>query len=209
MFNGTARAGAALIALVAWTGLAVQFAVVFRSTGSVAASLWTLLAYFTIMTNLLVAVLFTGIAARCSAFDWSWILAGSVLVIVLVGVVYALLLARLYQLSGGAAFSNVLMHQLTPVLVPLFWLAFAPKGRLRVRDPLLWGIYPVAYLVYALARGAVSGVYPYPFINVARLGWPRAGLNAGLIASGFLLAGWALVLLDSQLARWSRAGTLA
>lgn len=208
MFNGTARAGAALIALVAWTGLAVQFAVVFRNTGSVAASLWTLLAYFTIMTNLLVAVLFTGIAARRSACDWSWILAGSVLFIVLVGVVYALLLARLYHLSGGAAFSNVLMHQLTPVLVPLFWLPFAPKGRLRVRDPLLWGIYPVAYLVYALARGAISGLYPYPFLNVARLGWPRTGLNAGLIALGFLLAGWALVLLDRKLARW-RAGTLA
>lgn len=201
MFNGTARASAALIALVAWIGLAVQFEVSFRNIGSIAATLSALLAYFTITTNLLVALLFTAIAARRLAFDFAWILAGTVLSILLVGVIYALLLARLYNLSGGAAFANLVLHQMTPALVPLFWLAFAPKGRLSLRDPVLWGVYPVAYLFYALARGAFSGKYPYPFINVARLGWPRTGLNAGFIALGFLIVGWALVYLDRRLPR--------
>lgn len=200
MVNRAARAGASLIALIAWIGLATQFGVVFRNNGSVAETLWTLLAYFTIMTNLLVAVLFTAIAARRPTFDVTWILAGTTLSILLVGVIYALLLSRLYHLTGGAAFSNVLLHQGTPSLVPLFWLAFARKGRLSFRDPILWGIYPLAYLFYALARGAKSGRYPYPFIDVARLGWARTSLNAALIGLSFLVAGWALVLLDRWLA---------
>jgi hypothetical protein len=208
MFNGAARASAGLIALVAWTGLVVQFDVVFRNTGSAATTLWALLAYFTITTNLLVAVLFTAIAAR-RTFDCSWLLAGAVLSILLVGVVYALLLARLFHPSGAEAFANMLLHQATPVLVPLFWLAFAPKGRLSLRDPILWAIYPLAYLVYALARGAISGRYAYPFIDVTDLGWPRIGLNAGLIGLGFLIVGWALVLLDRQLSRSSRAQALS
>ena len=90
---------------------------------------------------------------------------------------------------------------MTPILVPLFWLAFTRKGMLAARDPLLWALYPLAYLVYSLVRGAVEGSYPYPFIDVTRLGWARTSLNAALIALAFLLAGWALVWMDGRLGR--------
>ena len=61
--GGLACAAAALIALTAWVGLAVQFAAVLGRTASPAAALWVMLAYFTVTTNLLIAVLFTGVAA--------------------------------------------------------------------------------------------------------------------------------------------------
>jgi hypothetical protein len=198
-----ARAAAFVIAAIAWTGLAVQFAVLYQGNGSATATLWSLLAYFTMITNFLVAAQFTAIAAGWSRFGSSWALAGGALSICLVGVVYELLLSRLYHLTGGAAFSNVLLHRLTPTLVPLFWLTFARKGALSVRDPLLWAAYPVAYFVYALARGAATGFYPYPFMDVSQLGWTQTLVNAALIALGYLIAGWALVLLDGWLARAS------
>jgi len=198
--TGAARAAAALIALIAFTGVAVQFSVVYRTSGSVTATIWALLAYFTITTNLLVAFLFGWIALRGGVRELAWLLAGTALSILLVGVVYEVLLSSLYHLSGAAAFSNVLVHRLTPVLVPLYWLAFAPKGRLASRDPLLWGVYPLAYLAYALARGQLAGVYAYPFIDVAHLGWARTALNVALITLGYLIVGWALVLLDRRLA---------
>ena len=34
-----------------------------------------------------------------------------------------------------------------------------------------WLAYPGVYLVYVLARGAVSGEYPYPFMDVKVLGY--------------------------------------
>ena len=55
---------------------------------------------------------------------------------------------------------------------------------------------PIAYLVYALVRGAIDGKYPYPFIDVGNLGWLQTALNAGGIALGFIIAGLALVWID-------------
>ena len=57
-----ARMAAAIVALVALAGLVVQFAATLDQTGSVAGTLWTLLRYFTVLTNLLVALAFGWVA---------------------------------------------------------------------------------------------------------------------------------------------------
>ena len=64
------RLFAALIALVAWAGLVVQFAATYGQNGSVPETFWILLRFFTVITNLLVAVTMTSMAAgrRMSAF---------------------------------------------------------------------------------------------------------------------------------------------
>jgi hypothetical protein len=194
----TARIVAAIIAAVAWLGLIVQFAVVYQLNSSVLHTLWVLLAYFTITTNLLVAVVFTGITAGSVRCNSSPVVAGTMLYIVLVGVIYGLLLHGMMELSGGSALANVLVHMVTPVLVPLFWICFTPKGKLTWRHPLLWAIYPLAYLGYALVRGGAIGQYPYPFLNVAQIGWPRTAVNSAVIAAAFLLCAYALVWLDRR-----------
>lgn len=125
----------------------------------------------------------------------------TVLSIVLVGVVYALLLAGERELSGGSLVADVLLHRVTPILVPVFWLMFVPKGRLTRRDPYLWALYPLIYFAYAMFRGALDGRYAYPFINAARLGWPHVVLNAALIAIGFFGVGEAFVYLDRRAGR--------
>ena len=193
------RIAAALIAAIAWTGLIVQYAATFAGNHSILVTLWTLLWFFTITTNLLVAAVFTSIAAGTPVAP-RWV-AGATISIALVGVTYGLLLRGLQELSGGSLLANTLLHVVTPILVPLFWLAFVKKGGLTRRDPLQWAVYPLAYLLYILARGAVTGRYPYPFIDVTRLGWPRAAGSAVCIAIGFLLAGYALVWLDARLKR--------
>ena len=74
--------------------------------------------------------------------------------ILLVGVVYNPLLSGMVELSGGAKLADIINHSVTPVLVGLYWLVLAPKGDLRRTHPLLWGIFPLAYFPYAMARGA-------------------------------------------------------
>jgi hypothetical protein len=197
----TARMVAALIALITWAGLAAQFHATFALVGSLASTLAVLLWYFTIITNLLVAVVFTGIAIGRERFAHPSLLGSTTLYILLVGIIYGLLLHGLQELSGGSAIANILLHMVTPILVPLFWLIFIPKGKLSRRDPLLWAIYPLAYLFYALVRGELTHRYPYPFMNVNDLGWSRTIMNAFLIAVAFLVASWFFVWLDSLLAR--------
>jgi hypothetical protein len=194
----TKRIAAACIAIVAWVGLVVQFLVVYRENASVLLSLWILCAFFTITTNLLVAAVFTAIAADRTALRADWVVAGTVLSILLVGVVYALLLHGLVELTGGSAVANVLLHMVTPVMVAMFWIFFACKGGLSWMHPLLWAIYPLAYLGYALVRGAATGKYAYPFLNVPALGGTQIVVNAVCIAAGFLLSGFAVVWIDHR-----------
>jgi hypothetical protein len=115
--------------------------------------------------------------------------------------VYGLLLRGLLALSGGALLADTLLHKVTPVIAPLWWVVFAPKGRLRQSDPWWWALFPALYLPYALARGMVEGRYAYPFLNVTKIGWSGVALYAAVMAGCFLLAGFALVALDRRLGR--------
>ena len=193
------RIFAACIAAAAWVGLAVQFADTYHAVHSAVISLWVIFAYFTITTNLLVGVVFGCIAIDRGGLRADWIVAGTVLSIVLVGVVYALLLRGALELSGGSALVDRLLHEVTPVCAPLFWIFFARKGRLTGRDPLLWAIYPLAYLVYGMGRGLATGNYAYRFLDLATLGWSRTALNAFSIAVAFMLCGYAMVWIDRRM----------
>lgn len=195
------RVAAGLVGAVAWAGLAIQFAASTDLAGSAGAAIWAMLRYFTILTNLAVAFLFTAIAFSRPFKRLPFLLGGATLAILLVGIVYALLLRGLLDLSGGARRTDLLLHTATPILVPLYWLAFAPKGGLARRDPWLWALYPLAYFVYALARGAAEGRYAYPFLDAGRLAPTEIALNAAIMAAGFLLAGHGLLRLDRRLAR--------
>ena len=87
------------------------------------------------------------------------------------GISYALLLR-----DSSAMVANLLLHMATPVLVPVFWFAFPPKGTLTDRDPLRWILYPLGYFLYALARGWIEQRFAYPFMDVSRLGWLQTGI---------------------------------
>jgi len=206
--SGRARAVAAVIALVAWAGLAIQFSATFNANDAIAETLWILLRYFTVWTNVLVAIVLTGAAFGIAPFGSPRMLGFITLSILLVGIVYVLLLRGLLELSGGAMLADIILHQIVPVLVPLFWLFLAPKGGLGKWDPWLWLIFPLVYLAYALARGAAEGRYAYPFMDAAKLGWSQTATNCLAIGVGFLLAGYAFIWLDRQLARSVRAGLL-
>ena len=53
------KAAALLVAIICWVGLAVQFSATYAAQQEVAATLWVLARFFTVLTNLLVAVLMT------------------------------------------------------------------------------------------------------------------------------------------------------
>lgn len=188
------RALAALVAVVCWVGLALNFVSTYSAGHDSVATLWILARYFTILTNFFLAILMTWVAlgGRPSPLT----LGGLLLAILLVGIVYAILLKGLHELRGPAAISDVLLHDFTPLLMTLWWLLFAPRAKLRFSAALWWSIYPLAYLVYALVRGAMDGRYPYHFIDVAKLGWLQTALNAGGITAGFIIGGLALVWID-------------
>jgi hypothetical protein len=47
----------------------------------------------------------------------------------------------------------------------------------------------------------VLAVYPYPFVDVDKLGYPQVFLNAGGLLVGFVVIAVSLTALDRQLGR--------
>lgn len=186
---------AVVVALICWAGLAIQFAATYGAQRDAVATIWILLRFFTVITNLALALIMTRVAlgGKVSAF----LLGGITIASILVGVVYMTLLRGLLELSGGALLADTLLHKVSPIAMALWWLLLAPRARLKYDAPLWWALYPLAYFAYAVARGLNGDKYPYPFMDVGRLGWTQTMINAGGIAMAFIIAGFLLVWLDS------------
>jgi hypothetical protein len=188
---------AGAVALVALAGLVLQFVftqIDMQANGATALQAsWRFVGYFTILTNMLVMVVLARVALghRLSQS----LLAGTTLAIVVVGVVYHLLLADLNPVTGWRRFADQLLHTAVPLLTLLLWIARLPRHALAWSDAPQWLLWPMGYAVYALVRAQFDGFYPYPFLDVAELGWARVGMNGLGMALAFLAAGLAMVAL--------------
>lgn len=191
------RRFATLAGAVGGLALLLQLLLTIRRTlaqgGSVLGGVWIYLDYFTILTNALAAAALL-VAAR--GRDGSVLLrAHSVTAIaacmLIVGLVYNLL-RSLWQPTGWQRLADELLHVAMPLLFLAYWWLATTRATLRWRALLPWLLYPLGYLAYALARGAVDGRYPYPFLDFGTLGLPRVMANAAAVALALVAAGAAL-----------------
>ncbi|MCG5218754.1 Pr6Pr family membrane protein [Streptosporangium sp. KLBMP 9127] len=163
--------------------------------------------YFTVQSNLAL-VLYYG--WRLLGRDTSATLKGAVtLYLVITGLVAH------FVLTGGANplllfpdgsgddvrdLGSLLLHYVTPIMALADWLLFDRSRRLGWTDPLKWLAYPLAYAVFALGRGALLAPgtarrYPYPFLDVDRLGYDGVAVQAVVLAVVFAVLGYALIAL--------------
>ena len=178
---------AAAIAGCAWLALGLQlYLEILRSLaggGPMATILVRYFSFFTILTNLLVALTLT-LSLLPSKRGWvrffsrAAVQTGVAVYIAVVGAIYSLLLRHIWSPVGLQKLADVLLHDVVPLAYVLYWLIFVPKAELRWRHALLWLTYPLVYMVYTLLHGAVSGWYPYPFVDAAIL----AGIMAAYAA---------------------------
>ena len=158
--------------------------------------------FFTIQSNLLAALLLVTVGAYIlmgkSGRTVAYLRGALTLYMTMTGIIYVLLLAGYEQtLQTTIPAVNIILHYFMPTVVLLDWLVFPPEKKLSLRFALIWLAYPMLYLVYSLVRGAITGWYPYPFINPILSGWPNLiGISLS-IALGTLLLTWLLVLRTS------------
>jgi hypothetical protein len=196
-----------LAAVLGWSGLSIQLYLVvlarWEQQASLLGALVNVFSYFTVLSNTLVATVLSYAAFGHPGRARRWFMSPSVssavaTSIVLVATAYSLLLRHLWHPQGWQWLADELLHDVMPLLFVLYWWRCVPKGSLRVWHVLAWALYPAGYFAYALWRGHVIGVYPYPFIDVAELGYGQALLNALGILAGF----WAIGLLVLGLDHW-------
>lgn len=203
-------------ALLGWLAIALQFYLMFAARladgRSLVGGVIQLLSFFTILTNTLVACTLSlqvvGRTTRAARFFGRPSVATGVAAnIVLVDIAYSLLLRPLSHSHGLQLMNDSVLHDVLPLVYLGYWWCIVGVGRFGFSDMLRWAIYPVLYFTYALVRGALFGLYPYPFINVDQLGYPRVMANAIAILLGFALISGVLIGLDRLKIR--RAGSFS
>jgi hypothetical protein len=201
----------AVFAAVGWGALALQYGLMLGNTPEQGVAELTLnfFSFFTILTNVLVAVALTLPVVGAGTAPGRWarsegVRAGVTMYAVVVGLVYHFLLHATWSPQGWSLVVNILLHYVMPAAILLDWLLFTARGGLRWMDAPKWLVFPLIYGGWTLIHGYATDWWPYWFVDVSALGLVRAALYfAGLLVF-FLLVGLAVVTIDRTFGRGDR-----
>ncbi|MFF4208567.1 Pr6Pr family membrane protein [Streptomyces sp. NPDC001796] len=169
------------------------------------------LSYFTIQANVLLALTFTLSAwrARTARHPLPPLITGGTLFYALIAsLVYHVLLVHEpgpFSMTDRptiwSALANQVLHTVTPIAALLDWLLLTRPAPLGLQHATRWLLYPLAYLIFTLVRGALlpptaDARYLYPFLDVAHLGYKSTLANALLLGLAFFGLALLLALAD-------------
>ncbi|MDQ0010517.1 hypothetical protein J2T07_002707 [Luteibacter jiangsuensis] len=196
---------AIVVAAVAWPALVLQYWLTMWS-GFEGLALLRFFSFFTILSNVLV-----GLVAASAAMGGNWgpvrfwrgprVRGLAAVSITVTCLVYATVLQSTWEPLGPQLIADRALHYVVPALYLVWWVALLPHGALAWRDALHWLWFPLLFALWTFARGAIVREYPYPFLDVERLGYGMALANALLVGMVFLVLGATFVVLDRALCR--------
>lgn len=202
------KAYRSVAALIIWGGLLLQYYVMLNgeTPGTLAHRTVNFFSYFTVLTNLLAAIALSApLVAPNSPFGRFFakpsVRTAIALYMAVTAVTYIFILQGLWQPKGLHWVADTTLHYLAPALFILDWLLFSPKGTLRWGSVLPWLAFPLAYGLYSIFRGPLSGFWPYPFLDVSQLGMTKVLVNMAAMSGLFLVLGLGFVLIDRLLKR--------
>ena len=198
----------AVTALAGWFALALQLYIIITNNiandTSVVDGVIKFFSFFTVLTNILVALSLTaGLISPALGmgkfFSRVSVKSAIAVYIAIVSIIYNFVLKQLWNPQGLQLIADILLHQVIPLLYVFYWIVFVPKGTLAWKFPVRLLIYPLIYLIYIIVRGAATGHYPYPFMDVTQIGTEQVLLNTLLIMIGFITIGFLLVITDMSM----------
>ena len=187
MQKQTARIVAFIGAALGWFAVIAQlYLIITNRVVSVPGTVLRFFSYFTIDTNILVALCFTfiflGNGSRLGKlFTKATTITALTVYITIVGIVYNTILRLTWDPQGLQRIVDELLHSVIPIYFILFWVIFTSTEGLKYKQAFSWLIYPLVYIFYAVVHGAITKFYPYLFVDVTRHGYSKVMFNAGMI----------------------------
>ena len=186
MQKKSARIIALLGALIAWFAIIAQlYLMMTNRVVSVPGTIFRFFSFFTIDTNILVALCFSFIFLRGTSgvsrfFTKAATITAITIYVTMVGIVYHVILRSIWHPEGLQKIVDDLLHSVIPLLFVLFWVFLTPIEGLKWKNALSWLLYPIAFILYTIIHGAITKFYPYMFVDVTRHGYNKVLANAGL-----------------------------
>ncbi|MBC7743561.1 MAG: Pr6Pr family membrane protein [Flavobacterium sp.] len=187
-------------ALLSWITIFLQlYLIIVNRTADVPETIIRFFSFFTVLTNILVAVCFTSAMTlrqnQVRFFSSAYVHSAVGVYIVVVGLVYNLVLRQLWAPTGLQKIIDEFLHSVIPVVFLLHWFLFVHKVTLKWHYAILWLVYPFAYVIFILIRGRFSNFYPYPFVDVKNLGYNQVLINSLYLLVGFLILSVLLIAI--------------
>lgn len=173
-------------------------------------SIFELLHYFTILSNILVVGLFIFLITKYKNNKHYPKIKGAITMSITVTflIFHFMLRPTLFNMTGSYSIyslANLTMHYIVPIMTILDWILFDKKGEYNKTDPLLWLIIPFVYFIIMSVNGALgytfaSGShYPYFFMDFDVLGI-KVLLYVLVIIVAFTILGYIYYGIDKLLA---------
>lgn len=194
-------------AVVGWFAVLMQlYLIIENRVLSIPCTIVQYFSYFTILTNIIVALCYTfQLFQTRQKHTTLWAAphtqAAIAVYILVVGIVYNLVLRFLWAPEGLQKITDELLHTVSPVWFLVYWIFFVPKAGLKWRYAVDWLIYPLIYLTYVLIRGAMTDIYPYPFLDAYNHGYPKVIMSSVAIMLLFLFLSLLLIAVAKKLSR--------
>ena len=192
-----ARISALLISVLALGSLVVQIAANLADGQGLLATIGMMFRFFTIWGNFAAGVIFGWVAWRGTIEPRVPFALAAALVII--AVVYHALLAGGHNPQGADWWTNIAHHSLVPAAGVGWWLLFSRDELAGWRSLPIVTLVPIAYGAFALAVGALTGFYPYFFLDLPNLGFGTVLANMIGLALLFMAVAAALLALRKSI----------
>lgn len=151
--------------------------------------------YFTILTNLLAGFYLIFYANQKAWTSQNGSLTAVTMYLFMIGLVYQVALRFVWNPTGWSRLADEMLHSVNPILLLLVWFAKENTSELRYQMISKWLIYPALYLLFIWIRGAISGYYPYYFIDRNSLSSNDFYINVVVLITLFVLFSFGFIWL--------------
>ena len=127
------------------------------------------ISYFTELSNILVTLWYFNkvfFKNRITFLNGDSMRGAITLYIWVAGLVFFLVLNAAWHAHGRVKLEEYTLHGFSPLAFLLDYFLFERKGIYKFKNILLWIIFPIVYLFYAIGIGEIIHSYPYPFLNM-------------------------------------------
>ncbi len=199
-----------LIAVIAWTGVALQFYLARNNWPDLGLSslegTFRFFSYFTILTNIIVALSLTVSLLKPSSgtgrFFYSTDTQTAIaMYIFVVGIVYNLILRTLWSPKGLQLIVDNILHSIVPVLFTIYWIVYVPVEKMKFSRSINWLWYPGLYFLWVILFGSLTKFYPYPFIDANVIGYTKMLVHATVLLIVFILLGSIAIAIKRNVGR--------
>lgn len=177
--------------ILCWFTVILQLVlIIINRQASIVETLIRYFTFFTILSNILVAFVFTAEWLQSNLlkfFTKSNTQVAVAVYIFVVGFVYNTILRFIWQPKGWDKVADELLHLVIPIVYILFWYFKFSKQTINYKSIFGWLLFPMIYIIVVMIRGYFSNYYPYPFLNVSDLGIKKVLYNSTYMTLFFVI----------------------